>query len=91
MYVANTASILKLEFSVEDITSDYRFLLRLVHIFTVNTEGYYSKCYKVNDTKTLKKLVVSFYALRSQIMSILAHLTKAFKNHTDLVLDIIVS
>ena len=51
------------EFSTEDITSDYGFLLRLVKTFTVDTEEYYPRCYKVNDAKTFKNLVVSFYTL----------------------------
>ena len=47
-YLANTA-ILIFEFSAEeDITSDYGFLLRLVNTFTVDTDEYYTKCYKVN-------------------------------------------
>ena len=46
------------EFSAEDITSDYRFLLLLVNTFTIDTGEYYPACYKVNDVKTFKNLVV---------------------------------
>ena len=35
-------------FSVEDITSDYGFLLRLVNTLTIDTDEYYPMCYKVN-------------------------------------------
>ena len=80
MYAANIA-ILKL--SAEDITLDYGFLLRLVNTFTIDTDEYYSRCYKVNDTKTCKNL------LASNVYCRLAHLTGALKNHVDLVLCII--
>ena len=40
------------EFSAEDITSGYGFLLRLVNTFNIDTDEYYLKCYKVNDAKT---------------------------------------
>ena len=68
MYAANIA-ILKL--SAEDITLDYGFLLRLVNTFTIDTDEYYPRCYKVNDAKTCKNLLASFYALCSQIICIL--------------------
>ena len=45
---------------MEDITSDYRFLLRLVNTFTIDTDEYYSVCYKVNDAKTFKNLAYYF-------------------------------
>ena len=49
------------EFSAEDITSDYGFLLRLVNTFTIDTGEYYSVCYRVkNDPKTFKNLVYYF-------------------------------
>ena len=38
-------------------------MLRLVNMFTIDTEEYYLRYYKVNDAKTFKNLVVSFYAL----------------------------
>ena len=63
----------------------------LVHIFDIETEEYYSKCYNVDDAKTFKKFGVSSYALRSQIIRILAHLTRAFESHVNLVLCIVVS
>ena len=52
-YIANTA---------EDITSDHKFLLRLVKTFTIATEEYYPKCCKEHDLRTFKGLVVSFVA-----------------------------
>ena len=55
-----------IEFSAKDITSDYEFLLQLVNIFTVDTEEY--PLPKVHDAKTFENPVVSFYALRSQII-----------------------
>ena len=51
------------KFSEEDITSDYGFLLRLANTFTVDTVQYNPRCYKVNDAKKFKNLVVSFYTL----------------------------
>ena len=42
------------EFSAEDITLDYVVLLRLVNTYTIDTDGYYLMCYKVNDAKTFK-------------------------------------
>ena len=42
-----------LEFSAEDITSDYGFLLRLVNTFTIDTDEYYPMCYKVNGCQDL--------------------------------------
>ena len=47
-------------FSGEDITPDYRFLLRLVNTFTIDTDEYYPVCYKVNDAKNFKNLVASY-------------------------------
>ena len=41
------------EFSAEDITSDYGFLLRLVNTFNIGTDEYYPMCYKANDVKDL--------------------------------------
>ena len=32
-----------------------------MNTFTIDTKEYFSRCYKVNDTKTFKNLVVSFY------------------------------
>ena len=46
------------EFLAEDITSDYRFLLRLVNTFTIDTDEYYPVRCKVNDFKTFKNLAV---------------------------------
>ena len=48
----------------------------------------------INDAKTFKNLVVSFYALYSQqiiriLQKIGSHLTGTFKNHVDLVVHII--
>ena len=86
MYVAKSNS-------VEDTTSNYGFLLRLVNTFTFDSDVYYPRCYKVNDGKTFKNLVVSFCALCSKIICILqkigSHLTGIYKNHVDLVLCII--
>ena len=44
------------EFSAEDITSDYVFLLRLMNTYTIDTDTdeYYLMSYKVNDAKTFK-------------------------------------
>ena len=68
MYVAYIA-ILEHQISAKDITSDYGFLLRSVKTFAVDTKEYqYPKCTKVNDAKTFKSLVVSFYTLFSQII-----------------------
>ena len=68
MYVAYIA-ILEHQISAKDITSDYGFLLRSVKTFAVDTEEYqYPRCTKVNDAKTFKSLVVSFYTLFSQII-----------------------
>ena len=67
MYVANTG-ILKHRFSAKDITSNYGFLLRLMNTFTNETEKY--PLPNVHDAKTFKNLVVSFYALFSQIICI---------------------
>ena len=47
------------EFSGEDITSDYTFLVRLVNTFTIDTDEYYPVSYKVNDTKKFKNLVAN--------------------------------
>ena len=87
MYVAN-AAILELRIfsqSQEDITSNYGFLLGLVKTFTVDTEKYYLRFYKVNDDKNCKNLVGSFYALCSQIICMyiagwLIYLTRVLKN-----------
>ena len=50
-------------FSGEDITPDYRFLLRLGNTFTIDTDEYYPVCYKVNDAKNFENLVaILFYA-----------------------------
>ena len=60
VYLANTA-VLNIQISAEDITSDYRFLLRLVNTFTIDTGEYCPvMCYKVNDAKTFKNLVYYF-------------------------------
>ena len=59
MYVANTA-ILNIRIFSKDITSDCGFLLRLVNTFTIDTDEYYSMCYKVNDAKAFKSLVYYF-------------------------------
>ena len=45
------------EFSAEGITSGYGLLLQLVNTFTIDTEEYYPRCYKVNDAKTFKILI----------------------------------
>ena len=62
-----------------------------MNTFTIDTDIYYPRCYKVNDAKTCKILVVSFYALCSQIICIcrLACLTGTFENHVNLILCII--
>ena len=65
------------EFSVEDITSDYRFLIRLVNIFT--WWEYYPVCYKVNDAKNFKNLVYYFMLANHHVYYRLARLTGAFK------------
>ena len=69
---------------------DYRygFLLQLVNTFTVDMEEYYPRCYKVNFAKTIKNLVVSFYALCSQIICMYIA-DWHFKSHIDLVMYII--
>ena len=89
-YVATqlTQHFQSFDFSAKDITSDHGFLLRLVNTFTVDTEEY--SLLKVHDAKTFKNLVVSFYALCSQITGMyyycrLVHL----KKNVDLVLYII--
>ena len=53
------------EFLAEDSTSNNGSLLPLVNTFATDTDKYYLRCYKVNDTKTFKNLIVSFYALCS--------------------------
>ena len=63
----------------------------LLHIFSIDTEEYYSKCYNLDDAKIFKKFGALFYALPSQMICILAHLTRAFESHVNLVLCIIVS
>ena len=68
-----------LEFSAEDITSDYRFLLRLVNIFTIDTEEYHPVCYKVNDAKTFKTPVYYFMIANHHVYYKLARLTGTFK------------
>ena len=57
MYIA-TQQFLIFEFSAEDITSAYyyRFLLRLVNIFTIDTDTYYPMCYKVMMPRLLRIL-----------------------------------
>ena len=47
------------EFSGEDITSDYTFLVRLVNTFTIDTDEYYPVPYKVNDAKKFKNLAAT--------------------------------
>ena len=42
-----TQQFYNFEFSAEDITSGYAFLLRLVNTFTIDTEDYYPRYYKV--------------------------------------------
>ena len=67
---------------MEDITSDYRFLLRLVNTFTNDTDAYYPVCYKVNDAKTFKNHVASyryFMLANHHVCYRLARLTEAFK------------
>ena len=67
---------------MEDITSDYRFLPRLVNTFTNDTDAYYPVCYKVNDAKTFKNHVASyryFMLANHHVCYILARLTEAFK------------
>ena len=50
-------SIQKLwNFSGRDIISDYEILLSILNAFTVGTEEYETKCYKVNDEKALQIL-----------------------------------
>ena len=68
-----------LEFSAEDITSDYRFLLRLVNIFTIDTEEYHPVCYKVNDAKTFKTPVYYFMLANHHVYDRLNRLTRTFK------------
>ena len=63
-------------------SSDYEFLLPLVNTFTLDTDKYYPRCCRVNETKTFKNLVASFYTLCSQIICTaycrLIDLTSAF-------------
>ena len=47
------------EFSGEDITPDYRLLVRLVKTFTIDTDEYYPVSYKVNYAKNFKNLVAT--------------------------------
>ena len=68
-----------LEFLEEDITSDYRFLLRLVNIFTIDTDEYHPVCYKVNDAKTFKNAVYYFMLANHHVYCRLARLTGTFK------------
>ena len=67
------------EFSAEDITSEYRFLLRLVNTFTIGTDEYYPMCYKVHDAKTFKNLAYYFMLANHHVYYRLARLTGAFK------------
>ena len=41
----------------------YEILLRLVNTFTIDTDEYYLKRYKVNDKKPFKNLVGLYYTL----------------------------
>ena len=61
---------------MEDITSNYDFLLQPVYTFYDDTEEYYPKGYD------LQKPCSTTYDLYS-------HLTWAFKNHVDLMLHVI--
>ena len=94
-YVTNT-EILELRIFSGSITSDCGFMLRLLKIFTIDTEEYYLRCHKVNDAKAFKNLVCSLYiVLRFELTNLvyvyyrLAHLTGVFKEHADSVLYII--
>ena len=40
----------------------------LVNPFTIDTDEYCPRCYKINDAKNLKYQVVSFYTLCSQVI-----------------------
>ena len=91
MYVATTVILKVWICSGNFFISDHGFLLCLVNTTTSDTDEYYVRCYKVNDVKTFKILVISFYALRSKsyVNCRLALSTGAFKNHVDLMLYII--
>ena len=67
------------EFSTEDISSDYRFLLRLVNTFTIDTDEHYPVCYKVNDAKAFKNAVYYFMLANHHVYYRLARLTGTFK------------
>ena len=67
MYVANTA-IPKLQNFSGRYHFRYGFLLLLLNTFTIDTGKYYPRCYKKNDAKAFKNLVVSFYGLCWQII-----------------------
>ena len=77
-------SIKILEFSAENIISDYEVLLRLVNTFTIDTDEYYPMCYKVNDAEDLKnlyfilRLLINHHIHKYNICR-LSHLTRAVK------------
>ena len=86
MYLANTTILNIPIFSRRYYLwlSDYRFLLRLVNNFTIDTDEYYQMCYNVNDAKTFKNLLycIYFYGCSQIIIYVycrLARLTGAFE------------
>lgn len=90
IYVANKA-ILKLRIFRGRYHLKAWFFTSTGEFFTVHTEEYYPRCHKVNDGKTSKTLQYhcKFCAYNSYAYCRLAHLTRAFKNHVDLVLLIV--
>ena len=68
------------EFSAEDITSDYGFLLWLVNILAVGIEESLSKTIEGKWCQDLQKPggIILHFVLTNQIVWILAHLTEEF-------------
>ena len=69
MNVHNNNSRPSVEISMEEISFQIEFFLLILHAFTVGTEEYYPKCYRVNDAKGLQ-IAVPLYASRLQIINI---------------------
>ena len=69
MNVHNSNSRPSVEISMEEISFQIEFFLLILHAFTVGTEEYYPKCYRVNDAKGLQ-IAVPLYASRLQIINI---------------------
>ena len=72
----------------KDISSDYEFLLPILNPFTVGTEEYHPRCYKLNDGKAFKNPYHNCYQIPIKSCR-LAQLIRTFLNQVKLVLYII--